>query len=165
MAKKNKNTKPKTHTPRIVNRRARHDYHIIESLEVGIALLGSEVKSIRNGQVSLAEGFAMIDPSAMELFLHDVDIAQYKHATSAGSGHAPKRRRKLLAHRKQIRKLQDMTNDKGNTLIPLTMYFERGMVKLEIAVAKGKRDYDKRQDMKTRDAGKEIRRAMTKKIL
>lgn len=152
-----------TGSPRITNRKARYDYHILDSLEVGIVLVGSEVKSIRNGQVSLAEGFGRIDAKTMELFLHDVDIAPY---TQAGpQNHEPKRMRKLLAHKRQIAKLLGQTASKGATLIPLTMYFVRGMVKLEIAAAVGKRAYDKRQAMKKRDAGKEIRRAMTRKVV
>ncbi len=159
-----KSTKDKTHTPRIVNRKARFQYHILESLEVGMVLLGSEVKSIRAGQVSLAEGFARVEPADMGLYLYNVDIAMYAHATGT-TGHEPKRRRKLLAHKRQINKLLGETTAKGTTLVPLTMYFVRGMVKLELGVARGKRDYDKRQSIKDRDAGKQIRREMAKKVL
>ncbi len=150
-------------TPRIVNRRARYEYHILESLEVGIVLVGSEVKSIRNGQVSLAEGYARVEPSDMGLYLYSVDIAPYAQARA--DNHDPKRRRKLLAHKRQIAKLLGATSTRGTTLIPLAMYFVRGKVKLEIGVAVGKRQYDKRQAMKKRDAGKEIRRAMTRKVV
>lgn len=153
-----------THTPRIVNRKARYDYHVLEKLEVGLVLRGSEVKSVRNGQVSLAEGFARIEPADMGLYLHDVDIAPYAHATGPNS-HTPKRRRKLLAHKRQIQKLLGLTSDKGTTLVPLAMYFVRGKVKLELAVARGKRAYDKRQSIKTRDADAQIRRGMTRKII
>lgn len=148
-------------TPRIVNRRAFHDYHIAEKLEVGIVLRGSEVKSIRKGQVSLAEGFAQVQPRTMELMLVNVDIAIYPQAGE--NQHEPKRARKLLAHKRQIAELMGKTTSKGTTLIPLAMYFVRGMVKVEIGVAQGKHQQDKRQDMKKRDADKQIRRAMTRK--
>lgn len=149
---------------RIVNRKARHDYHILEKLEVGVMLQGSEVKSVRNGQVSLGEGYARIDPRTNELFLHGVHIAEYVNATGPYA-HVPARTRKLLAHRREINKLAGQLTDKGRTLIPLAMYFSRGYVKVEIGLAVGKKQYDKRQDMKSRDAGREIRRAMTRKVL
>lgn len=152
-------------SPRIVNRKARHEYHILETLEVGIALAGCEVKSIRDGQVSLAEGFAKIenDPTP-QLYLYNVDIAPYSHAV----GHSTlerKRRRKLLAHKRQILKLMGLTTQGGTTLIPLAMYFVRGKVKLEIGLAKGKKNVDKRQSIKSRDADREIRRGMSRKKL
>jgi SsrA-binding protein len=149
--------------PRIVNRKATHDYAISERLEVGIVLRGSEVKSIRQGQVSLAEGFARVEPSDMGLYLHDVEISPYANA-SGPNGHVPKTVRKLLAHRRQIQKLHDLTSTKGTTLIPLAMYFVRGMVKLEIGVGTGKRTHDKREDIKARESDREIRRAMSKKL-
>jgi SsrA-binding protein len=151
-------------SPRIVNRKARHDYHILESLEVGIALQGSEVKSVRNGQVSLAEGYALADPRSLELFLYDVDIAPYDkaHGTDA---HEPKRVRKLLAHRREIVRLQDRCAAKGTTLIPLTMYFVRGKVKLELGLGLGKKAHDKRQTLKTRDAERQMRQGMTRRSL
>lgn len=148
-------------SPRIVNRRASHDYHITEKIEVGIVLRGSEVKSIRQGQVSLAEGFAQVLPKTMELVLVNVDIATYPQA--GDNQHEPKRTRKLLAHKRQIAQLLGKTASKGTTLIPLAMYFVRGMVKLDIGIAEGKRQSDKRQDMKKRDAEKQIRQAMTRK--
>ncbi len=148
--------------PRIVNRRARHEYHVLESLEVGIQLLGSEVKSVRAGQVSLAEGFARVEPD-MQLYLYNVDIAPY--AQAGPQGHEPKRRRKLLAHKRQIEKLFGQTTAKGTTLVPLTMYFVRGMAKIELGVVRGKQAHDKRQALKEKDAGKEIRRAMTRKVI
>ena len=153
----------KNATPRIVNRRARYDYHVLEKIEVGLVLLGSEVKSVRQGQVSLAEGYARIEPSDMQIYLHDVDIALYSHGGPAQ--HEPKRQRKLLAHSRQIKHLFALTTGKGTTLIPLTMYFVRGRVKLELGVAQGKRTHDKRQTIKTREANREIRRAMTRKVL
>ncbi len=150
-------------SPRITNRRARHEYAITEKLEVGIALLGSEVKSVRNGQVSLAEGFARVEPQNMQLYLHDVDIAPYAQAGPAQ--HDPKRIRVLLAHKREIQKLLDETSAKGVTLVPLAMYFVRGRAKLEIGIGRGKAAHDKRQAMKTREADREIRKAMTRKRL
>jgi SsrA-binding protein len=150
-------------SPRIVNRKATHDYHILEKLECGIMLTGSEVKSIRNGQVSLGEGYARVEPRDMGLYLYDVDVAQYKQA--GPHGHEPKRVRKLLAHKKQIEKLMGETSGKGKTLVPLAMYFVRGKVKLEIGLATGKQAHDKRHDIKNREADREIRRGMTRKVL
>lgn len=163
VSKKKKRSDSAGHTPRIVNRRARHDYHVLENVECGIVLVGSEVKSIRNGQVSLAEGFARVEPGDMGLYLYNVDIAAYAYA--GPGGHDPKRRRKLLAHKRQIHNLFTHTSAKGTTLVPLAMYFSRGIVKVEIGVAHGKREYDKRQDLKTREADRAIRAAMTRKRL
>lgn len=151
----------KDHSPRIVNRRARHEYTILDTLETGINLLGSEVKAVRSGQVSLAEGFARIDPKDMDLYLHDVDIARYSHG--GPQQHEPKRRRRLLAHKRQIEKMLGLTTARSTTIIPLAMYFRRGWVKVELGVARGKRHYDKRQDLKTREAREQVQRAMTRK--
>ena len=159
MAKKKNDNR----SPRIVNRRAHHDYLISDKLEVGVVLRGSEVKSVRNGQVSLAEGFAKVERSG-ELWLLNVDIAHYPQAGLADQ-HEPKRPRKLLAHRREILKLEGQTSSKGSTLIPLAMYFVRGKVKLEIGVASGKKHHDKRQDIRKREAEREIRRGMTRKVL
>lgn len=166
MARK-KSSKPKDPaalSPRIVNRRARHDFHVLEKLEVGIVLQGSEVKSVRNGQVSLTEGFARIDPAGTELWLHNVHIAEYRNAHGPNS-HDPIRPRKLLAHKREISRLAGQSSTAGRTLIPLAMYFSRGKVKLELGLATGKKQFDKRQDLKTRDANREIQRAMTRKRL
>src|SRR5438477_8234590 len=116
-----------TKSPRIVNRKAWHDYHVLEKLEVGIVLQGSEVKSIRNGQVSLAEGYAMAEAGPAgttrgTLSLHGVDIAPYAQATGANA-HEPKRVRRLLAHKRVIAKLLVQTTGKGRTIVPLAMYF------------------------------------------
>ena len=162
MAAKRDKGPAKPGSPRIVNRKAWHDYHIHQKLEVGIVLQGCEVKSVRNGQVSLAEGYARVEPATTELFLYGVNIAEYAQAGGAGN-YDPIRRRKLLAHRRQIRKLQAETTAKGATLIPLAMYFERGMVKLEIGVGTGKRHYDRRQDLKQKDADREMRRSLSKR--
>lgn len=157
--------KPKkdNQSPRIANRRALRDYHITEKLEVGIKLSGSEVKSIRNSQVSLGEGFARVEPNRMELMLYNVDIALYPHAGI--NQHAPKDPRKLLAKKQQIRQLHEATLSKGTTLIPLAMYFKGGRVKLEIGVGVGKKTHDKRQDLKQKAADRDIRRGMTRKVL
>lgn len=159
-----KEDKAEALSPRIANRKAFHDYHIHEKLEVGIILQGSEVKSIRNGKVSLAEGFARVEPRDMGLYLYDVDIANYAQAAGA-NGHEPKRVRKLLAHKRQIAKLLGETSAKGMTLIPLAMYFVRGHVKLEIGLASGKQSHDKRQDLKKRESDREIRRGMTRRVI
>ncbi|MEX2387505.1 MAG: SsrA-binding protein SmpB [Phycisphaeraceae bacterium] len=153
--------KPKTMTPRIENRRAYHDYHISEKLETGLVLTGTEIKSIRLGQVSLGEGFARVDPHSGELYLHNVEIAMYPHA--GANQHTPRQSRKLLAHKREIDKLAGATGSKGKTLIPLAIYFVRGKAKLEIGVAEGKRTHDKRQDVKKREAERDMRRAMARK--
>lgn len=162
MAKKKNN--PASREPRIENRKAFHQYHIQEKLEVGIVLRGSEVKSVRQGQVSLAEGFARVEPATMELWLHGVSIAQYSHA-SAANGHESIASRKLLAHKREIKRLFGLTSSKGTTLIPLAMYFKNGRVKLELGVGTGKKQHDKREDLKQKDANREIRRAMAKRVL
>lgn len=160
MAKHKKKPDP---APRILNRRARHDYHILDSLEVGVVLQGSEVKSVRAGQVSLGDGFARIDPKSLEMFLHDVDIARYAQGGSYGHD-APKQVRKLLAHRREINKLLTQTSSKGATLIPLAMYFsDRGRVKIELGVGVGKKAHDKRESIKERESKREIDRAMSRR--
>lgn len=162
MAKKKIN--PASREPRIENRKASHQYSIDERLEVGIVLRGSEVKSVRLGQVSLAEGFARVEPATMELWLHGVNIALYPHAGGA-NGHEAAASRKLLAHKREIKRLFGLTSAKGTSLIPLCMYFKGGRVKMEIGVGTGKKQHDKREDLKKKDASREIRRAMAKKVL
>lgn len=149
--------------PRILNRKARHDYHIQSSLEVGIVLVGSEVKSIRNGQASLAEGFAMVDDKSMTLSLFEVDIAKY--AQAGPFNHEPRRVRRLLAHKREIKKLLDQSGAKGSTLVPLAMYFVRGKVKVELGLGVGKKAFDKREDLKKKDSERAMRRAMTRRTL
>lgn len=160
MAKKKK---PQNLSPRIVNRRATHDYHISETLECGIQLRGTEVKSVRNGQVSLAEGYAMVDMKTEQLFLMNVEISHYPHAGPVQ--HEPKRTRKLLVHKKQIHSLIGKTTAKGATLVPMAMYFSKGMIKLEIGLGTGKKSHDKRQDIKKKETDRDLRRAMTRKRL
>lgn len=150
--------------PRAVNRRAWHEYHILEKLEVGIQLTGGEVKSLRQGQVSLAEGFVRVEPATMELFLYGVDIAPYMHA-GPQQAIERKRRRKLLAHRREISKLLGQPTTSGLTIVPLAMYFLRGWAKLEIGVARGKKAHDKRQVIKSREADRAIRRGLTRRVI
>lgn len=155
--------KPENLSPRIANRRATHEYHILEKLECGIALRGTEVKSVRNARVSLAEGYARIDPKTRELWLCDVDIATYPPA--GPHQHEPKRQRKLLAHKRQIESMAGRLTSSGLTLVPLAMYFSRGMIKVELGLAQGKKQHDKRQDIKKQQADRDIRRGMTRKVL
>ncbi|QDU34172.1 SsrA-binding protein [Poriferisphaera corsica] len=165
MAKKHKKKhKNESQTRRIVNRRAYHDYHISDKLECGISLQGSEVKSIRDGQASIAEGYATVDEKELLLKLVNCEISKYPHA--GVHQHEPKRVRTLLAHKKQIKQLANKTREKGVTIVPLAMYFtSRGIVKIEIGLGRGKRAHDKRHDIKERDADRSIRRAMTKRHL
>ncbi|MBI3991545.1 MAG: SsrA-binding protein SmpB [Candidatus Omnitrophica bacterium] len=137
------------------NREAGRDYHIIESYESGIELKGSEVKSLREGRVSLKESFGRIEKD--EIFLYNLHIPPYSH----GNINNPdaKRKRKLLLHRAEIRKLTGRISEKGFTLIPLKMYFKKGFVKVEVALAKGKKLYDKREVIKKKTAERELRRA------
>ena len=164
MAKTKPKNKARTHSPRIENRRALHDYHIHEKLECGIMLAGTEVKSVRNGQVSLAEGFARVEPRDGQLYLYNVEISHYPQASEAYQ-HETKRPRKLLAHKREIARLAGETSSKGTTLVPLAMYFSNGRVKVEIGVATGKKAHDKRQDIKKREHERDMRRAMTRKRL
>jgi SsrA-binding protein len=136
------------------NRRARHEYFILDTLEAGIALQGSEIKSIRAGQISLAEAFVRID--GKEAWLEDAHIAPYEQASIFN--HEPRRPRKLLLHNSEIRKLWNTVRQKGVTIIPLTVYLKNGRAKVEIAVAKGKKLYDKRDEIAKRDSQREIER-------
>ena len=129
------------------NRRARHDYHIEDTYEAGLVLTGTEVKSLRAGRASLADGFAQISDG--EVWLHNVHIPEYTQGT--WTNHTPRRIRKLLLHRKEIDRLVSKTQEQGLTLVPLSLYFKDGNVKVELALARGKRTYDKRQDLARRD--------------
>ena len=157
-----KHKKKKTQDPQIVNRRAHHDYAISDTLEVGIVLEGSEVKSIREGRVSIAEGYvrAEMEPKP-RLMLHSTTVQEYG---PAAGGHNPKRVRTLLAHKRQIKKLFAQTQQKGLTIVPLKMYFKDGMVKVQIGLGTGKAQYDKRQDIKVRESDRALRRAMSKRV-
>lgn len=138
------------------NRKAYHDFHLVESFEAGIALLGTEVKAIREGRVNLRDSFARVEGG--EVFLYNVNISSYSHRGSAD--HEPLRRRKLLLHRQEIRKLIGKTVEKGMTLVPVRLYFKNGRVKVAVSLAKGKKEYDKRETIKRRDTDRETRAAI-----
>jgi len=138
------------------NREARHNYHILETFEAGIVLQGAEVKSLRDKKANLKDSFARVEDS--ELFLYNMHISPYPQAGRFAPD--PKRRRKLLMHKPEIKKLLGELTQKGLTLVPLKMYFKRGMAKVEIALAKGKKLYDRREDIKRHDADRELRRQL-----
>ncbi|OBB80291.1 SsrA-binding protein [Mycobacterium colombiense] len=138
------------------NRKARHNYSIIEMFEAGVSLQGTEVKSLRQGQASLADAFATIDDG--EVWLRNLYIPEYQHGS--WTNHEPRRNRKLLLHRQQIDRLVGKIRDGNLALMPLSLYFSEGKVKVELALARGKRAYDKRQDMAQRDAQREVVREM-----
>ena len=139
-----------------VNRRAGHDYEILERIETGIALTGSEIKSVREGKVSLQEAFAR--PEKGEIMLQGAHIAPYGPA--AQFGHEPRRPRRLLAHRSQIRDLAQKVEQKGLTLVPLRLYLKDGLAKVELGLARGRRLYDKREAIARREAQREVERAL-----
>jgi SsrA-binding protein len=140
-----------------VNRRARHDYHIEEVYEAGLALQGSEIKSVRAGRVNLRGSFARVENE--EVFLYDAHISPYEQAGTYFN-HEPVRPRKLLLHRREIKRLAGLVQQKGLTLVPLRVYFKGRIAKLELGVARGKKLYDKRDDIAKRDAQREMDRAM-----
>jgi SsrA-binding protein len=139
------------------NRKAFHDYHILETFEAGIALLGTEVKGIREGKANLRDSYARVENA--EVFLYNVHINPYSHRGYVD--HDPKRRRKLLLHREEIRKLVGKTTQKGLTLVPTRMYFRNGKVKITLALARGKQAHDKRETIRRREVERETR-AMVK---
>ncbi|OFV91938.1 MAG: SsrA-binding protein [Acidobacteria bacterium RIFCSPLOWO2_02_FULL_64_15] len=138
------------------NRKAFHDYHLLETFEAGVALLGTEVKAIREGRVNLRDSFARVDNG--EVFLYNVNISPYSHRGYVD--HEPMRRRKLLLHRDEIRKLVGKTVEKGMTLVPVRMYFKNGRVKVAVSLARGKKEYDKRETIKRREVDRETRAAL-----
>jgi SsrA-binding protein len=138
------------------NRKARHDYAVLDVYEAGVMLTGTEVKSLRQGRASLVDGFATIDDG--EVFLRNVHIPEYEQGS--WTNHEPRRVRKLLLHREEIQRLIGKTKESGLTLVPLSLYFSQGKVKVELALARGKRSYDKRQDLARRDADREVQRAL-----
>jgi SsrA-binding protein len=153
---KNKGAEPKKKAPiSIENRKARHNYHIEETLEVGISLVGSEVKSIRAGKVTLGEAFVRILQS--EAWLIGCHINPYENQNTF-TEIVPDRQRKLLLHKKQIEKLESVVSRQGYTIVPLKLYFVRGRVKLLIGLGKGKKEYDKRETVKQREADREMAR-------
>ena len=139
------------------NKKARHEYYIEDTWEAGIVLTGTEVKSLREGRASLSDGFAQIRDG--ELWMYNVHIPEYNQGT--WNNHAPRRLRKLLLHRSEIQKLIGKTKESGLTLIPLELYFKDGKAKVELGLARGKRDYDKRQTLLERTMKREAERAMS----
>jgi SsrA-binding protein len=138
------------------NRKARHDYAVLDTFEAGVMLTGTEVKSLRLGRASLVDGFATIDDG--EVFLRNVHIPEYEQGS--WTNHEPRRTRKLLLHKAEIERLIGKTKESGLTLVPLSLYFSNGKVKVELALARGKRSYDKRQDLARKDADREVQRAL-----
>ena len=143
-----------------VNRKVQHDYHILRTLEAGLSLLGTEIKSIRDGRVSIREAY--VRPDDREIWLVGAHVAHYPPAGSAN--HDPTRRRRLLLHKRQIAELRRAVETEGVTIVPLRLYLKGGRAKLEIAVARGKRRYDKRAAIAKRDAERQIERALRHKM-
>lgn len=160
MAKKSKKKKGEKTDPnqRLIaeNRKARHKYVVLDSLECGIVLVGSEVKSLRNGRLSLDESYGRVRDG--EVWLVGCDIAEYTQASRMN--HDPRRPRKLLLHRREVQKFAAKAHEKGYTLVPLKMYFKNGRAKLLLGLCKGKKLYDKREAMKTADTKRDLARAM-----
>ena len=151
-----KTEREKAQTSIAENRKAFHDFHLLETFEAGIVLLGTEVKAIREGRVNLRDSFARVEDG--EVFLYNVNISPYSHRGYAD--HEPLRRRKLLLHRDEIRKLIGKTVEKGMTLVPVRLYYKKGRVKVAVSLAKGKKEYDKRETIKRREADPETRAAI-----
>jgi len=138
------------------NRKAAYDYHLLDTYEAGVALLGTEVKSIREGRVNLRDSYARIEGG--ELWVHNIHISPYSHRGYAD--HEALRRRKLLLHADEIRRLVGKVEEKGMTLVPVRMYFKNGRVKIAVCLAKGKKDYDKRETIRRREVDRETRAAV-----
>jgi SsrA-binding protein len=141
------------------NRRARHDFDLMEKIEAGLVLTGTEVKSLRNGKASLEDAYAEVDRG--EVWLLGCDIPEYVQANRMN--HVPKRPRKLLLHRREIGKLENRTNEKGITLVPLSLYFKKGIAKVELCLARGRKTFDKREAIKKQEAKRDIDRAMRRR--
>lgn len=141
------------------NPKARRDYHILETFEAGIVLRGTEVKALRAGKGQIADAFARVDNG--EVFLYNAHIDEYSHGNL--QNHQPKAPRKLLLHKSEIRKLFDLASVKGNALFPLAFFWKNGKVKVVLAVGKGKQQFDKREDLKRRDADREMKRAVLRR--
>ncbi|WKX70652.1 SsrA-binding protein SmpB [Streptomyces sp. XD-27] len=139
------------------NKKARHDYHILDTYECGLVLTGTEVKSLRQGRASLVDGFVQID--GHEAWLHNVHVPEYSQGT--WTNHSARRKRKLLLHRAEIDKLEQKTQETGHTIVPLSLYFKDGRAKAEIALAKGKKEYDKRQTLREKQDRREADRAIS----
>ena len=138
------------------NRKAFHDFHILETFEAGVALLGTEVKAIREGRVNLRDSYGRVEGG--EVFVMNIHISPYSHR--GYSDHEPLRRRKLLLHKQEIRKLVGKTTERGMTLVPLRLYFRNGLVKMAIGLAKGKKEFDRRETIKRRETDRETRAAV-----
>jgi SsrA-binding protein len=139
------------------NKKARHDYHILDTYECGLVLTGTEVKSLRQGRASLVDGFVQID--GHEAWLHNVHVPEYTQGT--WTNHSARRKRKLLMHRVEIDKLESKSQETGHTIVPLVLYFKDGRAKVEIALAKGKKEYDKRQTLREKQDRRETDRAIS----
>jgi len=144
----------------VSNSKARRDYHILETFEAGIALHGTEVKSLRAGKGQIGDAFARVEND--EVWLYNAHIDEYSHGNQ--QNHQPKARRKLLLHKSEIRKLFGLSSVKGNALFPLSFYWKNGRVKVALAVGKGKVQYDKRQDLKRKESDRELKRATMHRI-
>jgi SsrA-binding protein len=142
------------------NKKARHEYAILDTYECGVVLMGTEVKSLREGRASLADAFATIDDG--EVYLHNLHIPEY--AFGSWTNHTPRRVRKLLLHKAEILRLIGRTKESGLTLVPLSLYFNEGKVKVELALARGKKTWDKRQDLAKRDADREVQRELGRRL-
>lgn len=141
------------------NKRARFDYSIEETLEAGLELVGSEVKSLREGNANLSDSYAL--PDREQLFLHNMNIGPYKAASHLG--HTPLRKRRLLLHRREIEKVLVKVKERGYSLIPLQVYFKKGWAKVELALARGKTHEDRREDIKERETRREVERALRRR--
>jgi SsrA-binding protein len=138
------------------NKRARHDYHVVDSVEAGVVLKGTEVKSVRLGKVQLVDSYARVEDG--ELYLYGAHISPYEHGNRFNV--EPRRKRKLLMHKTEIARLQRQVMEKGMALIPLSVYLKRGRVKVEVGVCRGKKTYDKRETIRRRDADRDAERAL-----
>ncbi|MEV5989304.1 SsrA-binding protein SmpB [Streptomyces sp. NPDC052051] len=139
------------------NKKARHDYHILDTYEAGLVLMGTEVKSLRQGRASLVDGFVQLD--GHEAWLHNVHVPEYSQGT--WTNHSARRKRKLLMHREEIDKLEAKSQETGHTIVPLALYFKDGRAKVEIALAKGKKEFDKRQTLREKQDRREADRAIS----
>lgn len=163
MAKKKNQKKQSTAAGHLIvaqNRKAKHDYVILDIVECGLALVGTEVKSLREGHASLVDAYATVDNG--EIWLRGLHIPEYSHGT--WTNHAPKRTRKLLLHRREIDSLEGKVRDGSNTLVPLSLYFTNGRCKVELALARGKQDYDRRESIKRRDIEREASSELGRKF-
>jgi SsrA-binding protein len=144
----------------VSNPKARRDYHILDTFEAGVVLRGTEVKSLRAGKGQISDAFARVENG--EVFLYNAHIEEYTHGNRLN--HNPKSVRKLLLHKNEIRKLFELAAVKGNALLPLSLYWKNGKVKVTLAVGRGKAQYDKREEMKRKDSEKEMKRAIMQRL-